>query len=525
MKIQIAGVTYKSDFEMSEKACMAIETEWEKAFDIIAPEELGSAFEPPVAREVYVKNRLYAAHVDKGDIFIDGHDGALCKIVPAHGGVVGQKGSDTEDGLVRQYVTEDGKDSLVLEKRVFFYDDIMLTIPLLALVAAQDHLGASSERTEIDALLNAITDGKTVFTGGGIVNPERKKKVEQKSIRLQEDVHANSILSQKIGRVPFEETNVSVDLSFREEKQILAGISLHYDGEGVEISKPISEYDKAVLNSIASCWEAGFRKFTPQQLYAALYGKTTRSPSPNAISEITESIEKLRRTRVTLDCTDEFAKRKVKIDGDEIKSAVFNDYMLSARAIKMKTLNGRQVDAYEINAAPLLYVHDKAVKQLLRFPHALVESIGSELQATKNNLLLRDYVISRVLQCCKKSGADLLDVSEKLRFRYRRIKVEAILEAAGFSEDACGSNWGKKKTRAMKNIRQIFQKLYQENIIDEWSEIEEDGTVLSSFNRDTGMAEKFSSAIRKSTYAIDIVTFDDARERLRRGLSPANKKK
>lgn len=523
MKIQIAGITYKSDFEISEKACAAIETEWEKAFDIIAPEDLGSAFTPPVAREVYVRTRLYAARVNKGDIFIDGHGGTLCRPVPAHGGIIGERGPDADDGLVRQYVTEDSEDSLVLEKPVFFYEDIALTIPLLALVAAQNYLGDSPEHAEIDALLNALTDGKTVFTGGGIVNPERKKKAEQKSIRLQEDVHANSILSQKIGRVPFENANVSVDLSFREEKQILAGISLHFDGDNVELSKPISEYDKAVLNSIASCWEAGFREFTPQQLYAALYGKTTRSPSPNAISEITESIEKLRRTRVTLDCTDEFEKRKVKIDGDEIKSAVFNDYMLSARAIKMKTLNGRQVDAYEINAAPLLYVHDKAVKQLLRFPHALVESIGGELQATKMNLLLRDYVISRVLQCCKKSGADLLDVPEKLRFRYRRIRIDAMLEAAELSEKESGSSWRVTKTRANKSITILFKQLYMANIIDEWTQVDESGEAISTFNRETGLAVRKKSATRKPIYAIDIVTYDDAQERLRRGLSPSNK--
>ena len=102
-------------------------------------------------------------------------------------------------------------------------------------------------------------------------------------------MHANFNSLAKIGRVnPFENANVSVDCR---AKQMLAGISLPFDGDNVELSKPISEYDKAVLNSIASCWEAGFREFTPQQLYAALYGKTTRSPSPNAISEITESIE------------------------------------------------------------------------------------------------------------------------------------------------------------------------------------------------------------------------------------------
>lgn len=522
MKIQIAGVTYKSDFQMSEKACAAIETAWKKAFDIIAPEDLGNAFTPPVSRQVDVKTRLYAVHVNEGDILIDGYGGTLCRPVPAHGGVIGERGPDADDGLVRQYVIERGEESLVLEKPVFFYG-IALTIPLLALVAAQNYLGDSPEHAEIDALLNALTDGKTVFTGGGIVNPERKKKTGQKPIRLQEDVHTNSILSQKIGRVPFEDTNVSVDLSFREEKQILAGISLHFNGDNVKLSKPISEYDKAVLNSIASCWEAGYREFTPQQLYATLYGKTTRSPSPKAISEITEAIEKLRLTHVTLDCTDEFEKRKVKIDGEEIKSAVFDDYMLSARRIKMKTLNGRQVDAYKINAAPLLYVHDKAVKQLLRFPHALVESIGGELQATKMNLLLRDYVISRVLQCCKKSGADLLDVPEKLRPRYRRIRIDAMLEAAELSEEDSGSSWRVVKTRANKSITTLFKKLYMANIIDEWTQVDESGEALSVFNRETGLAERKKSAKRKSIYAIDIVTYDDAQERLRRGLSPANK--
>ena len=523
MKVQIAGVVYETNFEISEEARAAIETCWTRAFDVFSPLDRGNTFEPPVKREIYIKTRLYAPHVEVGDIFIDGHNGALCKVVPAHKGTAGEIGPDAEDGMVRVHLGEDGKESLIVEKPFLFCDELPLTIPLLAVVAAKDFLGVSPERDEIDELLNALTDRHTVFTGGGIVNPVRRKKPKQTPIRLDEDVHANSVLAQKIGRVPYEEEG-SIDVSFAKEKEILDGISLHFNSDDVKLAKPISEYDKAVLNGIASCWEAGVREFTPQQLYSALFGKSTHGPSSNTIKEITESIEKLRLTRVWLDCTDEFEKRKVKVDGDEVKSAVFNDYMLSAREIKMKTLNGRRVNAYEINAAPLLYVHDKAVNQLLRFPHSLLESIGSDMSATKTNLLLRDYVISRVLQCCKKSGADLLEVSEKLRPKYRRIRFDAILEAADVTKEAAGRNWSTKKTRATKVVRFLFQKLYEENIIDEWYEVDENGNAISTFNRETGMAEKIEGARTRPIYAIDIVTFDDAQERLRRGLSPSNKR-
>ena len=100
------------------------------------------------------------------------------------------------------------------------------------------------------------------------------------------------------------------------------------------------------------------------------------------------------------------------------------------------------------------------------------------------NLLLRDYVISRVLQCCKKSGADLLDIPEKLRFRYRRIKIDAMLEAAELSEKESGSSWRVTKTRANKTIATLFKKLYMANIIDEWTQVDESGEAISTFNRD-----------------------------------------
>lgn len=67
---------------------------------------------------------------------------------------------------------------------------------------------------------------------------------------------------------------------------------------GVSIEKPLTPFDRAVLNAIHTIWESGARRFTPQNVYETMTGEKTRNQT--MLLDIVKSINKLDNTKVIL---------------------------------------------------------------------------------------------------------------------------------------------------------------------------------------------------------------------------------
>ena len=168
----------------------------------------------------------------------------------------------------------------------------------------------------------------------------------------------------------------------------------------MELSNPdeYTAYDVVVQDAIISLYVAGNECFTPEAVYRTMTGATgdyyIQKISDDAIDKIVESIEKMRRIRLTIDFSQEAAERNV-----NITSYKMDDMLLSLKRIRMKTsgqLGGKKITAYKFNSAPILYDYiQKVSKQIATVPIQRLQTKNA-VRNTDSVIKMREYLIKRI---------------------------------------------------------------------------------------------------------------------------------
>lgn len=168
----------------------------------------------------------------------------------------------------------------------------------------------------------------------------------------------------------------------------------------MELSNPdeYTAYDVVVQDAVISLYVAGNECFTPEAVYRTMTGATgdyyTQNISDDAIDKIVESIEKMRRIRLTIDFSQEAAERNV-----NISSYKMDDMLLSLKRIRMKTagkLGGTKITAYKFNSAPILYDYiQKVSKQIATVPIQRLQTKNA-VRNTDSVIKIREYLIKRI---------------------------------------------------------------------------------------------------------------------------------
>lgn len=176
--------------------------------------------------------------------------------------------------------------------------------------------------------------------------------------------------------------------------------------------KPYTVYDRAVHDAIVSFYVEAKRKgmkvvyFTPAIIYRVMTGKEeSESPSAQAISAITRSIDKMRRNiHVTADASEEMRRRKITFNGEPVTSFIIDNFILSLTAVKI-TAGGKEVRGYRIDAEPILYQYAHLTGQLLSAPSNILDirEITADgtisplsLPNTDTRIAVKSYLLRRV---------------------------------------------------------------------------------------------------------------------------------
>lgn len=168
--------------------------------------------------------------------------------------------------------------------------------------------------------------------------------------------------------------------------------------------KPFTQYDRCVLNSVISLWEAGNTAITPEMIYRAMANKTeSEKVSPQQQGAVTKSLEKMRYIHVFADLTEEMRKRKIKIDGETISHFQIDNFLLLMDKIKVST-GGTTKIAYHIVKEPILLTYSKMTGQLLTVKSTLLDikkikdgKISSEtVPTTANRQPIKEYLLQRI---------------------------------------------------------------------------------------------------------------------------------
>lgn len=168
--------------------------------------------------------------------------------------------------------------------------------------------------------------------------------------------------------------------------------------------KPFTQYDRCILNSVISLWEAGNTTITPEMICRAMANKTeSEKITPQQQGAVTKSLEKMRYIHVFADLTEEMRKRKVKINDEPIGQFQIDNFLLLMDKIKVSA-GGTTKIAYHIIKEPILLTYSKMTGQLLTVKSALLDikkikdgKISTEtIPTTENRQPIKEYLLQRI---------------------------------------------------------------------------------------------------------------------------------
>lgn len=245
---------------------------------------------------------------------------------------------------------------------------------------------------------------------------------KQDTVKPRTQVDPNSKLANKITNLANGET-VNLDVSGTQEKKaVTTVVTLEYEGEGIELAKPMTQYDREVHNAVTTLWKAGNTSFTARQVWHTLTGTDVKSPpSREQMARIEESIDKQRFTRAMVDFTEEARGRELTLDGESVTSYKIDAYMLNAEKHTIETANGRTVEGYTITRPPVLYQHASMLGQVITYPMRYLAA-GSVGQNSEENIVIRKYLLRRIWMAKGKGHVS------------KRIKYSSVYEKAGIAE-------------------------------------------------------------------------------------------
>ena len=196
--------------------------------------------------------------------------------------------------------------------------------------------------------------------------------------------------------------NVSGKADRIKKRTVQTAVSLQYigDDDDVTLSRPISEFDLLVFEGCISQIAAGRTMFTATDVFESATGG--KNPSKKQLNEFTESIDRMRFNKLTIDMTQEAEAHNL-VDpetGEPWKSWKVETLLLPADKITMKSPNGRTVEGYVSTKEPVVFTHARMTKQMVSYPKHYLETkdAGSN---TPTNLIIRSYLLKRILQAQK----------------------------------------------------------------------------------------------------------------------------
>jgi len=274
------------------------------------------------------------------------------------------------------------------------------------------------------------------------------------SIHPEKAVMANSKVANSLSRL--HETagqRQPVIVSQKKGAEVRVVVKLDYDAKNLHASKKISAYDREVHNAICTLWEAGNAEFTPTMVYRAMNGlQECERVTQESIERVSESINKLRHTHMTIDCTDQVKEWRLPKQKEGNPLLKFDDSMLSVMGVRMRNHNGEEIEAYRFNTTPILYSYSKQIGHVLTVPMRVLNT-KKRLRTTEEVTTIRAYLIRRIQAMQGKNG-----------IKARQIRYETIMEEAGINLDGL-SNQRNKKKAVMDQVDAILQHFQEEGEI------------------------------------------------------------
>ncbi|MEE1130231.1 MAG: hypothetical protein UHX00_01235 [Caryophanon sp.] len=260
---------------------------------------------------------------------------------------------------------------------------------------------------------------------------------------------ANSLTNPQ---VTFDVGTFEVELN--KQRDISVQVTLNFDDENIQIieknGRRLTAFDRSVLNSVCSRFEAGNLTFTPDQIYRTMNGLTEREfVSAESKARIIESIDKMRMLEVKIDYTEEATKMYKKPHTDRLNKYVISSYLLALSKVELITSNGA-VQGYKLLEKPIIYTYSQHNNQIISVPITLLNT-KNYLRTTPDVTVIREYLIRRIA------------VMKNDKTKSNKILFEKVYDELSLIDP------DKKKTKKIRDIvEKVLTKFKDDSFIEDF---------------------------------------------------------
>ena len=190
---------------------------------------------------------------------------------------------------------------------------------------------------------------------------------------------------------------------------------------------------------------------------------------PQKAGAITRSLRKLAFIRITLDCTEEYKARGIKIRAGG--SALFTDYLLPMSEIQLKAVNGdTYLDGFSVKEVPILYDYAKRIGKIASVPTSLLDIPG--VSDTDDGILVKRYLIQRIEELKRaRNKSELKEI-----IYYDSETKQGALSDLWYDEEF--KNVRDKKAKLHKLVIKALESFISEKYIREYRVITEGKSVI-----------------------------------------------
>lgn len=263
------------------------------------------------------------------------------------------------------------------------------------LSAVSTELVPKSQECTNEALLDLVCKAK--FDDSGVLAQDSERQLLVNAMKLRLSFRTSPIAKtlypmDKMNAVTYgrsvEDYEKTLEInvaSKKSDKAINVTYSVNFEALDASVSRSLSHFDKQVCIALAAHYVAGNNVVSLSQIYTAM-GNTGR-PSQKQIAKIGESVDKLAKTEITIDNTEEaiaYKGRKKVVDKEMIIACKRRDAYINGH------LTVGAIFLYDL-PAPIRFARDRG--QIITLD---LKVLQSPMNKTEENLILQDYLIRRI---------------------------------------------------------------------------------------------------------------------------------
>ncbi|OOB78334.1 MAG: hypothetical protein BEN19_00790 [Epulopiscium sp. Nuni2H_MBin003] len=231
----------------------------------------------------------------------------------------------------------------------------------------------------------------------------RKEKLLLETLinaRITRYVKAKNKLSRSIPHLDIKQYNYDLQLIVNKKpNKVTNAFKIYYDKDMLNFEvNPIDDFVMIVHNAVVSHYNINNNYITADIIYRTIIGDTSNSKKATEKTKqlIKDAIIKLSFIRVEINLENECDARNIALENYD-----YNRALLEVDIHKVKTKNGKEVEAFHILREPLLYWYANKVSQVSTLP---IEILATKGRFTVEKAIITDRLIGQIEYMKSKSG-------------------------------------------------------------------------------------------------------------------------